>query len=254
MMHGKINQFKCLALLLSMLLGSAAFDQASATLMLIGPEDFQGTGLGAVNTILTILDNDGTEQGCVGRFAPPSLGVGGCPGGGLSPTPSDTGRIIGGSLGANEQTGDSQTRTRAASDLGLTTADTLRVVFNALEPGDASNSITLNDLILTIYNADDSIKFFSGSLAAPIFFPDTMTGAGNSGFVFALDAAQAMAAGTLDPTDRIGLSANVSNAQGGLETFFVTPTPIPEPTTLLLFGTGLVGVGIGMRRRGRKES
>jgi len=247
MMHGKINQFKCLALSLSILLGSAALDQAWAVLILVGPEDFQGTGLGAVNTILTIHDNDGTEMGCVGR----STAAGGCPGGVVNSTPSDTGRIIGGSLGGNEQTGDSQTRTRAVSDLGLTTASNLRVVFNALEPGAAAQmGITLEDLILTIYNADNTIQFTSGSLAAPIIFPDTFTGAGNSGFVFALDATQALAAGMLDPTDRIGLSASVSNAQGGFETFFVAP--IPEPGTLLLMGSGLVGIGIGARRRNRK--
>ena len=58
------------ALVLFFLFGAATLSPAWATLVFIGPEDFQGTGLGAVNTILTIgAEGPGSdsEQGCVGR-------------------------------------------------------------------------------------------------------------------------------------------------------------------------------------------
>jgi hypothetical protein len=59
-----------------------------------------------------------------------------------------------------------------------------------------------------------------------------MTGAGNSGFVYKLDAAQTLAAqGFFTSTNRVGLSASATNATGGPETFFIAETlhPVPEP-------------------------
>jgi hypothetical protein len=100
---------------------------AHAALTLVSPENFNGTGLGAMNTILTIMSpsNSTFESGSV-----------------------SFGNVITG----DAKTGDSQTQTRTLGDLGVTSAGNLRVVFNALEPGNGANGVTLENLVLNIYN------------------------------------------------------------------------------------------------------
>ena len=216
--------------------------QSHASLVLQNAQDFQGSGLGSVNTILTIQSprNSTDEAGSVGRV------IG-------NPNDVRTGDF---------KSGASQTQTRTVSSLGVTSAADLRVVFNALEPGNALNSILLNDLQLNIYSSAGALLFNSGAFTS-ISFTDTFTGAGNSGFVFALDgtqaaAAQAVAFGVGFGSNIIGLSASASNATGGFETFFVasgessTSGParqIPEPGSLALAGLALLGVASSMRRK-----
>lgn len=216
---------------------------AQADLVLVGPENFQGTGLGSVNTILTIASpGSGTfEEGSVGRV------VG-------NPTDVITGNAL---------TGASQTQTRTVSELGLTTAANLRVVFNALEPGGTANAVTLSGLQLNIFSPTGALLFDSGGFSCPTVagcaFPNTLTGAGNSGFVFALTPAQqteaTLAGAFADPLNRVGLSASVNLATGGFETFFVansgTVAPIPEPETYALMLAGLAAVGFVAKRRRR---
>jgi PEP-CTERM motif len=221
-------------------LALSALAPAHAMLVLQGPEDFQGTGLGAVNTILTLESpaNSTVETGSVERMV------------------GSTSDIISG----DAKTGASQTQTLSFAEVGVSSAADIRVVFNALEPGNPANGISLDDLVLTIYNSTGTELFNSGAFT-PISFADTLTGAGNSGFVFALDAVQAAAAQAAAFTgdfgsNLFGLSASLSNATGGFETFFVasadgtvTP-PIPEPQTYALMLAGLGAVGfMAMRRR-----
>jgi hypothetical protein len=209
---------------------------ASAMLVLQGPQDFGGTGLGSVNTILTLQ-------------SPGSSTV-------------ETGSVEFGDVTTGDaKTGASQTQTRTIGELGVGSAADLRVVFNALEPGNDGQSITLDDLVLNIYSSTGALLFTSGAFAVQPF-ADTFTGAGNSGFVFALDAEQAAAAqasafGAGFADNVIGLSASASNATGGFETFFVAsaggaPIPaIPEPQTYALMLAGLGAIAFVARRRRR---
>ena len=216
---------------------SLAATSAQAALILVSPENFGGTGLGAVNTILTVQSagNSTTETGAVSFN-----GV------------------------TDVRTGDASnagTQTRTISSLGVASASDVRVVFNALEPGNAENSITLTSLVLSIFSPIGATLFSSGPFT-PINFTDTFTGAGNSGFVFRLDApdtlaAQALGFGVGSGANRIGLSASATNATGGFETFFVgatvtTVVPVPEPATLGLFSAALLGLW-GVRRKGSKS-
>lgn len=211
---------------------------ANASLVLVAPENFTGTGLGSVNTVLTIASptNSTFEQGSVGRTA----------------------------ANAEFTTGDVQalTQTRTLGELGVLSASGLRVVFNASEP--AGDSITLSNLVLNIYSATGAVLFTSG-VFSPVPFANTFTGVGNSGFVFALDATQASAAqaaafGAGFTNNRVGLSAAANLATGGLETFFVANTSkpvvpaVPEPETYALMLAGVSAVGfVARRRQGRRQ-
>ena len=230
-----------LALAVAAALGFAS--SANASLTLIAPEDFSGTGLGSVNTILTIQSpgSTSTEFGTVAWNGSTDV---------LS--------------GANVLTGASQTQTRTLTQLGITSAATLRVVFNASEPG--GDSITLNNLTLSIFNANGT-SFFTAPLDHAYSFANTQTGTGNSGFVFGLNGTETTQLQTLlNPLGgnfsslRAGLFANASDATGGNETFFVAnstalpPTAIPEPDSyaLMLAGLGLLGFVASRRKRSQK--
>lgn len=213
---------------------------ARAELVFLEEEDFQGTGLGAVNTVLTIQSpaNGSFEAGSVGLDA------------------SGTQVIEG-----DAKTGSSQTSVRSLGELGIDAASELRIVFNALEPG--GDGIVLSDLVLDIYDPGGTLLFSSGAFS-PVSFDSTFPGAGNAGFVFGLDAAQAASAQALAfggafGANLVGLSAAASDATGGFETFFVARaegpgpvTPIPEPQTWALMGAGLFAVLL-MRRRIRGD-
>lgn len=239
-----MKSFKRLRMALAVGAALGMANAAQASLVLVSPTDVSGTGVGAVNTVLTLQSpgNSSTETGSVGLSAT-----------GTQVTSGDV------------MTGASQTQVRSLSTVGISSASQLRVVLNAAEPGNAAdNGINLNNLVLNIFSPTGSLLFTSG-VFAPQSFSSTLNGVGTAGFVFGLDAAQqaaATAAGAFSSTSNvIGLSASLSAATGGPETFFVASSTgggtvppvasVPEPETygMLLSGLGLLGFVARRRRR-----
>lgn len=225
--------------LAGVLMTAASASQAS--LILLKPENFSGTGLGNVNTILTIQGQNkaATETGMVSF--------------------DGKGDVI---TGGDTKTGNSQTQTQSIGTLGITNASSLRVVFNATEN---DNLIDLTGLTLTIYSSSGG-SLFTASLDKAYTGLNTLSGIGNSGFVFGLDATEAAEAqkAVFSLPDyanaRIGLSATATSFDAGNETFFVANTPtqepgipasgdVPEPASLLLVGLGLGAAALNRRKK-----
>jgi hypothetical protein len=216
--------------------GAALVAPVHASLQLQTFQDLSGTGLGSVNTVLTLQGqgNANSETGSVGR----AVGM-----------MSDV-------IQGDAKTGASQTQTRSLGSLGIDSAADLRVVFNATEPGGQASGVTLTDLTLNIYSSTGSLLFTSGAFSS-VNIPDTASGVGNSGYVFALDAAQAAQAqaaafGAGAEGNIIGLSATVNDANGGPETFYVASAAslVPEPGTYALM---LAGLGLALMQARRRR-
>ena len=223
---------------------------ARADLVLIGTVTVGGTGLGTVNTVLTLQSqgSNTTEQGCVGRGAGVDF-IG----------PTAVGPCVAGAT-LDVQTGASQTQTRTLAEAGITTGANFAILFNAVEP--SGNSITMNSLSANFYNATTGALLLTSTYTlAPHNFLTSQTGTGNSGEEFTLSAADAATLQGLITTNtlagiRVGLSTKEGDglpAEGGPETFFIFNSPIatlaPEPSTVALMATGLIGLAGFVRRR-----
>lgn len=228
----KLNNFKKM-IIAAALMGAAASSQAS--LIPVGEIPTEGSGFGNVNTVLTLASDNqtGVSSGAVIR---------------MDGADQTTG---------NTKPGESANSTYSFDFLGVDDATDLLFVFNPNEP--AGNSITLDSLVLSIYSDMGGTALFTATLEAPLFFESTNQGTGKAGFGFALDAEQAaMAQQFISATNRIGLSAGVSSATGGPDTFFVMVredegegpgNEIPEPGSIALLGLGIAGLWAVRRRK-----
>lgn len=224
---------------------AAPFAVARADLVLVGPVTIGGTGLGTVNTVLTIQSqgSSSTEQGCVGRSGASDVignfATSGC----TAATNTDV------------LTGASQTQTRTLAEAGITSGSTFAILLNASEPG--GNGMTVTSVVATFYNTTGGT--FTASFLTPTSFPTTQTGTGNTGLEFTLNATQAAAlqafitAAGGTGNVRVGIATQLADVTGGNETFFVfnsgVASVVPEPSTIVLTASGLFGLAGFVRRR-----
>jgi uncharacterized repeat protein (TIGR01451 family) len=201
-----------LSLLCSLLLVSTAHASLIPTIQ----NETSGTGLGAVNTVLTV-QNEPTEAGCV---APDDTGA--------TDTAAATACAFFPGISGSDTTSTNEVRTLA--EVGVTSAFNLRVVFNYNENN--TDDITLENLVLGIFSPDGTVLFTSEPFT-PVTFTEPFNGTGTSGFVFRLDTQQAAAAQQFfaNPNNLIGLAAELSQSSAGPETFYVGDATATTPAS-----------------------
>ena len=212
-------------------------NSALASLVFTTDVQISGTGLGAVDTLVTVHDpggpgnQNGTESGCInqdGSFTNCTNGVEG---------------------------GDN---TAINQVLLLPNDVNFAAVVNISETGQ-DKTVTLTNLYLTFCaGAGNCYTATASGLPKDL---TQGTGLGNSGFVFALDAAQFAIVHALSGLNGfVTVSGGLQFANGttndGNDTLFVIRiqgnTVVPEPATLTLFGIGLSSAGFLTRRRMKK--
>lgn len=222
-----------------------------------------GTGLGSVETLITLIDNGNTANGTSSACVSNTTGNTTTTTGGNQP-----GEIC--VTGTGVEGGDNQAINNVylVSDLsallGITDAGQIGLVVNVNEPGN-DDSVVLEALYMALYPLGSAIPFPTGTFqyTGPDLTLTESGGIGQSGLhLFVLDATQAAIASGLCPVGACIVGGGVefapgtasgggNNGAGGIETIYLangSSTAVPEPMTLALLGIGLLGIA-GIRRR-----
>ena len=252
------------------MIGAALFalgvGTASANLVQATDVTVFGTGLGAVNTLVTAHDpggpgnQNGTESGCV-DFDSPTGG-----------SATDFSCLLGLEGGDNTAINNTFLLSNVS---GLSSAGNVALVVNISETGQ-DVSVTLTDLYFALYSTSGTL-LDTFSYAGPdlVLTQGTGTGIGGSGFVFVLDSPQmAIANADCATLANCVLTGGVQFANGttndGSDTLHVisvtgpvicdpnvqecNPQSIPEPGVLPLAGFAMILLALVLsRRRGERQ-
>lgn len=225
----------------------------------------KGEGFGNVPRVLTIQaqGNNSTESGAVG------VGAGGVITFGIPvatefvhDSNSVTNAAGQGDL-ANPTSDNQKFGIPTTGSLGITLANQIGILFNAVEPD--GNGVNVTDLTLKFYGASGNLL---GAIDGQYNFPGTQAGNGSAGYVFKVSSdEESFVNGLLatgGATTILALESTITNVKGGPESYaifnrnagvtdVVPPSGnVPEPGTIAIFGLGLLGMGF-VSLRGKKK-
>ena len=134
--------------------------------------------------------------------------------------------------------------------LNWTTAQDVQLLFNPSEPG--GNSITIDTLTLTFFNANGTVAGSISNDLGSLVYNSTDPGNGKSGFLIDVSSSEYSALNAIlagGPNLRLGISASLSDATGGPDSFNAIAAAIPEPSTWAMMILGFLGLGLMAYRK-----